>query len=313
MSSEIQIVAPQSIQETEQLAVMLAKSALLPDALRGKTNDIIATILTGAELGLAPMQSVRGIQIIKGKPTLSADTMGALCKRRPDICEHLTLKESTPTRVTYATKRKGEVETTMSFTIEDAQRAGLAGTDTYKKFPAAMLKARCLSAICRAVYPDLCLGLYDPDELRELPPESPPPPPAEKEINPAPSTATTQTDKVAAKVAAKVSQAAPPATPPKSEKRIPVVECDANGKPLPTVWFGPLKHRVIRDLKTAELGEAIAFGEEKLANAQGADWAASVSLGLGDLKREYDARVERAIEAETAAKANAAAEPGAEG
>jgi len=30
-----------------------------------------------------------------------------------------------------------------------------------------MLRARCISALARAVYPDLLMGVYDPDELQE--------------------------------------------------------------------------------------------------------------------------------------------------
>ena len=167
--NEIQIIAPKSIEETEKLSATLAKSSLLPNAIRGKAADIMATILAGAELGLAPMQSLRGIVVIQGKPCLSADTMGALCQRRPDVCEYLLMRESTPTRAVYETKRRGHTSpTTMAFSSDDAARAGLTG-DNWRKYPAAMLRARALSAICRAVYPDLCLGLYDPDELQPEP------------------------------------------------------------------------------------------------------------------------------------------------
>jgi hypothetical protein len=71
----------------------------------------------------------------------------------------------------------------MSFTTADAQRAGLNG-DNWRKYPAAMLRARCLSAICRAVFPDLCLGLYDPDELAPEPAPAPSTPAAERDVTP---------------------------------------------------------------------------------------------------------------------------------
>jgi hypothetical protein len=208
MSNEIVIVAPQSLAESDQLSTMLAKSALLPEALKGKQADILAVILTGAELGFAPMQSVRGINIIKGKPSLGADAMGALVKRRADVCEYLSLKEATATRCTYETKRRGEpTPTTMSFTIEDAQRAGLVqGGGMYSKYPAAMLRARCQSAICRAVYPDLCFGIYDPEELAEVQSQSP----VEKDVTPK-SSNPTQALKQAVK--AKVEVVKPATTP----------------------------------------------------------------------------------------------------
>ena len=179
-------IAPRSIQEAEALSLSLAKSALLPEAMRGKAADILVAIMTGAELGFAPMMSLRAIVVIKGRPTLSADALGAMCMRRPEVCEYLTLVESSPAIATYATKRKGaKKETTLAFTIGDAQTAGLAGSDTYRKFPAAMLRARALSAICRAVYPDICLGLYDADELTDHPAPPPSAPRVERDVTPA--------------------------------------------------------------------------------------------------------------------------------
>jgi hypothetical protein len=177
MSDEIVVITPRDLNETKSLAKDLSASALMPQALRRKPEDIMAIVMTGAELGLAPMQAIRGINIINGRVSLSADLMGALVKRQSDVCEFLQLVESTSTRATYKTKRKGNPEaTTMTFTIEDAQAAGLTGNMTYKKHPAAMLRARCLSAICRAEYQDLCMGLYD-ESTEELPEE-------EKDVTP---------------------------------------------------------------------------------------------------------------------------------
>lgn len=145
------------------LAREFAKSALMPMALRKRPEDILVTLQTGAELGLQPMQSIRGIHVINGKASLSADLMAALCKRS-NVCEYLVLVESSAQKATYKAKRAGDPEaTTLSFTIEEAKAAGLTSNPTYQKYPAAMLRARALAAICRAVFPDLCLGLYDSD------------------------------------------------------------------------------------------------------------------------------------------------------
>lgn len=164
--SNITIVVPGSLAEVKELASHLAQARTLPEALQKSPADIMALVMTGAELGLAPMQSLRGLVLIKGKPTLSADAMGALVKSRRDVCQYLMLRHSDERKATYEARRVGDPEsTTLSFTIEDAQRAGLAGGDNWRKFPAAMLRARALSAICRAVFPDLLLGVYDPDEL----------------------------------------------------------------------------------------------------------------------------------------------------
>lgn len=258
MSSEIAIIAPKNLEESERLATTLAKSLLLPNDLKGKPSDVLAIILTGAELGLAPMQAVRGIQVIKGKPSLSADLMAALCKRRRDVCEYLTPVTLTAEKAVYETKRVGDPKpTTMEFTIQDAQRAGLAGSDTYRRFPQAMLKARCLSAICRAVYPDVCMGLYDPDEVANI--DAPVAPITEKDITPVeqpvrlvangdieqPKTKALA-EKVAARMAPKLPIIDVPPEPPTIEQQMRAVDPYASHKTVEQCTEEELKARESR-------------------------------------------------------------------
>ena len=174
--SNITTIVPQSLTELKELASHLAQARTLPEALQKSPSDIMALVMAGAELGLAPMQSLRALVLIKGKPTLSADAMGALVKSRRDVCEFLMLRHSDATKATYEAKRVGDpASTTLTFSIEDAKQAGLTGNDNWRKFPSAMLRARALSAICRAVFPDLLLGVYDPEELEPAAPRPVPP------------------------------------------------------------------------------------------------------------------------------------------
>jgi hypothetical protein len=73
--------------------------------------------------------------------------------------------ESTDKKATYEAKRPGGKLTTMSFTWEDAVKAGVTGKDNWKNYAPAMLRARSCSAICRVVFPDAIMGVYTPDEL----------------------------------------------------------------------------------------------------------------------------------------------------
>lgn len=161
---------PRNIAEGFRLAEILSESMLLPKHA-SRPAAAFAIIAAGRELGLTAMQSLRSIHIIEGKPTLSADLIVALCKSRSDVCEWFRLVESSDRVATYETQRRGEpVPTKMSFSIEDAQRAALTGKDNWKKYPAAMLRARAAASLARAVYPDLAMGVYDPDELAEVAP-----------------------------------------------------------------------------------------------------------------------------------------------
>lgn len=159
---------PQSLEQAMSLAKTLAASQIIPDALRNKPADVLVILMTGRELGIGPMQAMRGISVIKGKPVLSADLMVAQCLRHRGVCEFFRLVESTPTAARYQTKRVGSEPVELAWTIDDAKRAGLDGGQNWRAHPAAMLRARCASALARAVYPDLVGGIYEESEGEEI-------------------------------------------------------------------------------------------------------------------------------------------------
>ena len=155
-------------ERAEQIAVRLSKSTLLPSALRGKPADLAVIMITGHELGLSPMQALRGLHVVEGRPVLSADLIVGLVKKHP-ACKYFRLVESTDERATYETMREGEPEPTrITWTIQQAAKAGLTGRQNWKAHPAAMLRARASAALARAVYPDVAMGIYDPDEALDF-------------------------------------------------------------------------------------------------------------------------------------------------
>lgn len=167
MRSDPLAFEPTDLDSLARLATMVVRSGLAPSEVR--TPEAAAIIIaTGRELGLSAMKSLRAIHVIKGRPTLSADLMAGLVKSSP-LCKFFRIVEMTPERATFETHRVGEpAPTSYTYSMADAKAAGIAG-DMYRKHPAAMLKARCITALARAVYPDLVMGLYDPDELQDAP------------------------------------------------------------------------------------------------------------------------------------------------
>lgn len=159
-----------TIDDAERLARIAVASGLT--ALR-RPEEAAVILLTGRELGLAPMQSLRGIHVVQGRPVLSADLMVAIV-RRSGLCASWRTIESTPDTCTIETRREGETEAARkTWTTADAARAGLtAKGGNWKAYPAQMLRHRCASDLAREVYPDVVLGLYDPDELGAVEPRS---------------------------------------------------------------------------------------------------------------------------------------------
>lgn len=153
---------PTTFEGAMHLAEVVVKSGMF-----GVTNaaDAFVRISTGRSLGLTSTQALRGIKSIKGTPCISADLAMALSMSHPE-CEYFRTIETTPARATFETKRRGEPPVQLSFTMDDAKAAGLSSNDMYRKYPAQMLRARCIAGLARLVYPDRLHGLYTPDEIK---------------------------------------------------------------------------------------------------------------------------------------------------
>jgi hypothetical protein len=169
---------PRNIQDAYQLAKYFAESRLMAEL--GTPERVLLIMATGAELGIPATAALRGIHIIKGKPSVSADLKVALVMRSKE-CEYFRLIETTSEQATYETKRRGSEPIRMTFTIADARRAKLAVDDedsNWSKYRPAMLRHRCSSELSTAVYPDVVLGLPTTDEMEEAvevtPPTTPP-------------------------------------------------------------------------------------------------------------------------------------------
>lgn len=170
MSTEISQPQMETLWRT---AGHLANSSFAPEALRGKRDEVYAALLTGMELGLGPMAAMRHIAVINGKPTLSAAMQLSLLRRAGHRIE---VVEQGPTKTTIkGTTPQGDT-LEVSYTIEEAQAAGLAGKAVWKQYPADMLWARCVSRYARRADAGSTLGLYSPadwdeHDTRKLAPE----------------------------------------------------------------------------------------------------------------------------------------------
>lgn len=140
-----------------QLAHRVAGTDFVPTAMRGKPEAVLACILTGHELGIGEMAALRSIHVIEGRPAMSAELMRALVNQKG---HELWVEESSSTRVTVGGKRaNGTRETKVTWTMDDAKRAGLDGRQNWRRYPRAMLMARATAELCRAVFPDVLAGI----------------------------------------------------------------------------------------------------------------------------------------------------------
>lgn len=154
----------QKITSTEVLSIGKAfhDSGMFPD-IRSAAQAIVK-IQCGNELGIGPFQSMSGIHIISGKPTIGAGVMAAMVKGSGKY-DYKVLEANE--KVCKLEFYEGKVSLgTSSFSIEDAKKAGTKNLD---KFPRNMLFARAMSNGVKWYTPDVFAGpVYVPEEMEQV-------------------------------------------------------------------------------------------------------------------------------------------------
>ena len=155
-------IKPQSL-DAMTLGQTLAQSGFFSDSRQAA--QAVVKVLAGQELGLGPIASMTGIYIVKGKVTLSANAMASVIKNSGRYDYRVTEHNDTICTVEYY--EQGKRIGISSFSMQDAQRAGLAGGDNWKKYPRNMLFARAMSNGAKWFCADVFAGspVYTPDEL----------------------------------------------------------------------------------------------------------------------------------------------------
>lgn len=176
----------QRFNEIAKASEQFAKSSIIPSSFRGKPADVFVALEWGTELGLQPMAALQNIYVVNGRPTLSSQCMAGLVKGRAD---YMGMKiEANTEKATATITRKlqsGATEThTGSFSIKEAQAAGLTSKDNWKAYPQQMLEARAVAFAMRKAYPDILMGVYTKEELEDIEPRNITPEATDRTVEP---------------------------------------------------------------------------------------------------------------------------------
>ena len=150
--------------QISQMAKAIAESKLF--GIQTPAQALALGLLCQAE-GRHPAEAARDYHIINGKPSLKSEAMLARFQQAGGKVDwHEYTHESVSG--TFSHPQGGSLK--VSWTMQDATRAGLTGNPTWKKFPRQMLKARCISEAVRGIFPGVLSGLYAPEEVGEFTP-----------------------------------------------------------------------------------------------------------------------------------------------
>lgn len=165
MSSEL------TISEQKDIAALYAQSMLVPEAYRNKPADVFVAVTLGQSVGISPIQSLSEINVIKGKPTMSASLIAAQVRKaghklRIEV-EETPGKES----ATCTIIRRDDPDHPFVSKRDRAwaQRMGLLNNSNYIKQPATMLKKRAITDCARDACSEALCGIdYTPDEMSDF-------------------------------------------------------------------------------------------------------------------------------------------------
>lgn len=178
--------------ELVEIANFMASSGLIKGA--DTPARAFSLIMFAVSQGIHPGAVLARFHVVENSPTMKADVMQAefqadggrveWIESNKEVAEanfsHATLHPK-PFNVRITLQELIEAETALSWD-KHSQRMVLKGT--YRKNPAAMLRARAVTAGIRAVHPGAAHGIYCPEELDtvseriEVSATPPPPPPA---------------------------------------------------------------------------------------------------------------------------------------
>lgn len=137
-----------------------AASGFFSDARR--QSQALTKMITGQELGIGLMASMTGIHVIpsKGgtKVQIGSNILAALLRRHETYDYRIVSLDGEKCELRF-TRDGQDLEPTIVFTIEMAQKANLAHKDNWKHHPRNMLFARALSDGVKFHAPDLATGM----------------------------------------------------------------------------------------------------------------------------------------------------------
>jgi hypothetical protein len=181
--------APTNIEEAFRFADLVLMSGMAPKSYTDIFNNakagpekeaacekaraaVVIALQLGQEVGFAPMQSLQSIASINGMPTIWGDGALALIKSK-GLVEYIKeddLADITKnSRATCIVKRRGEPnEHTVTFSYDDARKAGIFDRNVWKVYPARMCQCRARAFALRNVFPDVLKGLAIREEVEDF-------------------------------------------------------------------------------------------------------------------------------------------------
>jgi hypothetical protein len=155
------------MEEAFRVSTAIAQSGLAPKGL-DRPEQILVAIMAGAELGLAPFQSLQSFAVVNGRPTLWGDGLMAVARSGGvRVREWIEGEGDRMIAHCEVTRPDGEV-IPRRFSVADAKKAGLWGkAGPWQNYPQRMLAMRARAWALRDGCADMLRGFQVREEVED--------------------------------------------------------------------------------------------------------------------------------------------------
>lgn len=157
---------PADFAQAQKMALVIAESGMAPKSYNSDPGKILVGMMCGAEVGLTPMQSLRGIAVIGNQPSLWGDVALAVIQASGLLEDMVETQEgafvANGDGVAICTmKRKGRpTPVTRRYDMKRARTAGLlTKTGAWQVDPERMTQMRARAFCMRDLFADILSGL----------------------------------------------------------------------------------------------------------------------------------------------------------
>lgn len=173
MKGSLAAMVPETLDDVFRVSAALANSGnMIPDHFQGQPDMVMAAIMRGMEVGLAPMQALANIAVINGRASLWGDALPALMQRAGHHIDVMIEGDGDNAKA-VATLTRGDTGKiiTREFSMEDARKANLLGKKgPWQSYPKRMLTHRARSWAVRDGAADALMGLQIAEEVQDYQP-----------------------------------------------------------------------------------------------------------------------------------------------
>lgn len=168
---QVAALIPQSLDEAFRVSQAIAASGLAPRGI-DKPEQIMVAIMAGAELGLAPFQSLQSFAVVNGRPTLWGDGLLAVVRAQGvRVREWIEGEDDNMVAHCEAIRPDTGEDVARAFSVADAKRAGLwAKQGPWQQYPRRMLQMRARALALRDGCADMLRGMQVREEVEDFQP-----------------------------------------------------------------------------------------------------------------------------------------------